>query len=525
MFPTAATSWLSDTSPLKVLITRATYPSQPEPNYALNLEVADYIKEKKGNTPREAAMTIAQLVNHRNPHVAMLALALLDTLVQTCGYPLHLQISTKEFLNELVRRFPERPPPFPGPVMSRILELIHGWKEGICQESRFKDDLGNIRDMHRLLTFKGYRFRDMPRQQSVPPASYLKTAEELENEDREAQSAKLQELIRRGTPRDLAQAQELMKSLAGANPDAKPDYRSQALTELNKLENKVILLNEMLDNVDVARGERFAQGDVYDQVASILKSARPKIQGWISNAESDDPESLDTFLQINDQINTVLNRYESFKKGDFVAASNPIPAELGPRQNDLSLIDLDEPASSGPAVGTGAGGTSINELEDLFGSSSSSAPPSSKPQAPPIPSGMGGISFGVGFGSMNTMSSPPNLNISTRPSTVSPQPSTPAHGSIRLPGTPQVHAQSGPRMSSPTPNYFGSSSTPSGPAPGFGLNGGGFGQQTLQPQTQFFQQQQQQQHHPQQQPQQPPPQAQSGQAQGKDPFADLVGLF
>ena len=87
---------------------------------------------------------------------------------------------------------------------------------------------------------------------------------ELENEDREAQSAKLQELIRRGTPRDLAQAQELMKSLAGANPDAKPDYRTQALTELNKLESKVILLNEMLDNVDTERGERFAQGDVYD---------------------------------------------------------------------------------------------------------------------------------------------------------------------------------------------------------------------------------------------------------------------
>jgi ADP-ribosylation factor-binding protein GGA len=55
-----------------------------------------------------------------------------------------------------------------------------------------------------------------------------------------------------------------MKSLAGANPDAKPDYRSQAMKELNKLESKVILLNEMLDNFDVVRGEKFASGDVYD---------------------------------------------------------------------------------------------------------------------------------------------------------------------------------------------------------------------------------------------------------------------
>ena len=108
-------------------------------------------------------------------------------------------------------------------------------------------------------------------------AQNLKTAEELESEDREAQSAKLQELIRRGTPRDLAQAQELMKTLAGANPEAKPDYKTQALTELNKLESKVILLNEMLDNVDVQRGEQFAQGDVYDVSYPDIAFAMPRL--------------------------------------------------------------------------------------------------------------------------------------------------------------------------------------------------------------------------------------------------------
>jgi ADP-ribosylation factor-binding protein GGA len=288
-------------SQLEFLITRATTAAQPENNYALHIEIAEYINKKKANrhitsltefyclanlsrchSPREAAMLIVQSVNHRNPHVSLLALGLLDTLVQMCGYPFHLQVSTKEFLNELVRRFPERPPPYPGPVMTRILELIHGWKEGICVESRWRDDLGNIRDMHRLLSFKGYRFRDIPRASSAPPTSVraslpwslrishlplpqnLKSAEELESEDREAQSAKLQELIRRGTPRDLAAAQELMKSLAGANPETKPDYRSQVLTDLNKLEQKVILLHEMLDNVDTERGEKFAKGDVYD---------------------------------------------------------------------------------------------------------------------------------------------------------------------------------------------------------------------------------------------------------------------
>lgn len=65
-----------------------------------------------------------------------------------------------------------------------------------------------------------------------------------------------------------------MKSLAGANPEAKPDYRSQAMTELNKLESKVILLNEMLDNVDTTHGEKFASGDVYDVRRYFLESCK-----------------------------------------------------------------------------------------------------------------------------------------------------------------------------------------------------------------------------------------------------------
>lgn len=83
---------------------------------------------------------------------------LLDICVKNCGYPFHLQISTKEFLNELVRRFPERPPVHPTRVQNKILELLEEWRQTICQTSRYKEDLGFIRDMHRLLAYKGYSF-------------------------------------------------------------------------------------------------------------------------------------------------------------------------------------------------------------------------------------------------------------------------------------------------------------------------------------------------------------------------------
>jgi hypothetical protein len=72
---------------------------------------------------REATHALLGNINSRNPNQSLLALHTLDYLVRNCGYPVHLQISTKEFLNELVRRFPERPPMVTGRVMAKILEV------------------------------------------------------------------------------------------------------------------------------------------------------------------------------------------------------------------------------------------------------------------------------------------------------------------------------------------------------------------------------------------------------------------
>jgi ADP-ribosylation factor-binding protein GGA len=154
-------------SQLQRYIQQACSPENFEPNLALNLEISDLINSKKGNAPREGAVAIVNYINHRNPNVSLLALSLLDICVKNCGYPFHLQISTKEFLNELVRRFPERPPIRPTRVQQRILEAIEEWRGTICQTSRYKEDLGFIRDMHRLLSYKGYMFPEVRREDAA----------------------------------------------------------------------------------------------------------------------------------------------------------------------------------------------------------------------------------------------------------------------------------------------------------------------------------------------------------------------
>ena len=51
--------------------------------------------------------------------------------------------------------------------MMKVLELIEEWRSTICQTSRYKEDLGYIRDMHRLLSYKGYIFPEVRREDAA----------------------------------------------------------------------------------------------------------------------------------------------------------------------------------------------------------------------------------------------------------------------------------------------------------------------------------------------------------------------
>ncbi|CAI7580963.1 unnamed protein product [Penicillium glandicola] len=393
-------------SPLQRAIRNACDPQNYEPNLALNLEVADLINSKKGNAPREAAFDIVHLINSRNQNVALLALALLDIAVKNCGYPFHLQIGTKEFLNELVRRFPERPPIRPSRVQHRILESIEEWRQTICQTSRYKDDLGFIRDMHRLLLYKGYMFPEVRREDAavLNPSDNLRSADEMEEEEKEAQSAKLQELIRRGTPSDLQEANRLMKVMAGFDTRHKTDYRAKAAEEVVKVQQKAKILEEMLQNQQP--GEALPSGDVFEELAGALQSAHPKIQKMCEE-ESDDPEAVHKLLEINDSIHRTIERYKLVKKGDLDAASQIPKGTLGTTtgvstnaNNELSLIDFDpepEPSSNGNGAGPSQAGSSLEN--DLLGLSLGEQGPSPG----------GGISLGssMNFPSMSASSTPP----------------------------------------------------------------------------------------------------------------------
>lgn len=259
-----------------------------------------------------------------------------------------------------MRRFPEKPPIAYTRVQSLILQAIQEWWETICCTSKYKDDLGYIRDMHRLLTRKGYIFPEIsPSEAAVlNPAENLQSASELEQEERDAQEAKLQELIRRGTPADLQEANRLMKVMAGFQGDKKSDYRAKVAEEVDKLRRKAELLDEMLSNT--TPGADLPEDDVFSDIVSSLKTSVPKLKS-LAQEESDDEEAVAKLLALNDYTHSLLEKYHFLKQKDIQKANSvhiarPSNVQItkgpsAPPEKSISLIDFDdEPAPQGTSA-------------------------------------------------------------------------------------------------------------------------------------------------------------------------------
>jgi hypothetical protein len=193
----------------------------------------------------------------------------------------------------------------------------------------------------------------------------------MEEEEKEAQSAKLQELIRRGQPEDLQEANRLMKIMAGYDTRSKTDYRAKAAEDVAKIQAKARLLEERLEAFKP--GDAMKEGDVFEELASALQSAQPKIQKMCEE-ESDDHEAVAKLLEINDSIHRTVERYKLMKKGDVdganKVASGATISTSGPQGGagaELSLIDFDADADTNGTSTASASSQATGVENDLLG--------------------------------------------------------------------------------------------------------------------------------------------------------------
>lgn len=137
-----------------------------------------------------------------------------------------------------------------------------------------------------------------------------------------------------------------------------------------------------------ARQHGFPQlsDDCGQELASALQNAQPKIQKMCEE-ESDDTEAVNKLFVINDSLNHTLQRYQLIKKGELEAARHIPRGTLGTKtalkagkDNELSLIDLEDDTGDSSAVGSAVGSSvqseQVSSVEnDLLGLSIGPADP------------------------------------------------------------------------------------------------------------------------------------------------------
>lgn len=236
-------------------------------------------------------------------------------------------------------------------AQSKILELIELWKLTICQDEKYKADFKHIEDMYNLLTYQGYRFPQVSKQATAimqNSAKCLRSEQELEEEDHAALSAKLQALLQKGTAGALEQANDLMKILAGYDPEKKPNYTEKVNKDLDQIHSQMMEFNDALNSFSESSAALPLTDD--ERVAeyyAAAKASQPRIQKFIGDCE--DEVRMERLLVLNDVINMVLQKYEDIKMGKKVRMDLPGAAQQAAAEPEAALIDLN--FNGGPTGG------------------------------------------------------------------------------------------------------------------------------------------------------------------------------
>uniref|UniRef100_A0A8D0L7J4 Hepatocyte growth factor-regulated tyrosine kinase substrate n=1 Tax=Sphenodon punctatus TaxID=8508 RepID=A0A8D0L7J4_SPHPU len=114
------------------------------------LQICDMIRQ--GDTQAKYAVSaIKKKVNDKNPHVALYALEVMESVVKNCGQTVHDEVASKqtmEELKELLKR------PVEASVRNKILYLIQAWAHAFRNEPKYKV----VQDTYQIMKVEGEKW-------------------------------------------------------------------------------------------------------------------------------------------------------------------------------------------------------------------------------------------------------------------------------------------------------------------------------------------------------------------------------
>ncbi|XP_043956191.1 hepatocyte growth factor-regulated tyrosine kinase substrate isoform X2 [Gambusia affinis] len=130
------------------LLDKATSQLLLETDWESILQICDLIRQ--GDTQAKYAIAaIKKKLNDKNPHVALYALEVLESVVKNCGQTVHDEVASKQTMEELKDLFKTEPN-----VKNKILYLIQAWAHAFRNEPKYKV----VQDTYQILKVEGHVF-------------------------------------------------------------------------------------------------------------------------------------------------------------------------------------------------------------------------------------------------------------------------------------------------------------------------------------------------------------------------------
>uniref|UniRef100_H3CYK9 Hepatocyte growth factor-regulated tyrosine kinase substrate n=1 Tax=Tetraodon nigroviridis TaxID=99883 RepID=H3CYK9_TETNG len=132
------------------LLDKATSQLLLETDWESILQICDLIRQGDAQA-KYAIGAIKKKLNDKNPHVALYALEVLESVVKNCGQTVHDEVASKQTMEELKDLLKKQTEPN---VRNKILYLIQAWAHAFRNEPKYKV----VQDTYQIMKVEGHSF-------------------------------------------------------------------------------------------------------------------------------------------------------------------------------------------------------------------------------------------------------------------------------------------------------------------------------------------------------------------------------
>ncbi|XP_025084068.1 TOM1-like protein 2 isoform X1 [Pomacea canaliculata] len=346
-------------TPVGQLIERATDAAQASENWALFMEVCDYINETDDG-PKDAVRAFKKRLSQnvgKNFTAVMYTLICLETAVKNCERRFHCFVATKDFLQELVKIIGPKYDP-PQAVQEKVLQMIQTWADAF----RGVPELKEVDKTYQELKSKGIEFPMTDLDNMAPihtPARSvpLSTPEKQRGNHNSSPHGYQLSPTQTGRTAVPPASTEVVPAVANQPVSLTPEQKTKLSRELGVVSGNVRVMSEMLTelspmNVDPSDLELLLE------LNRTCRQMQQRILVLLEEVANE--ECTNELLRVNDDLNNVFLRYERFERyrsgqgASEAAEPSPGQDQLPPSYDQIFTPKNEDnrlPGQSNPSVG------------------------------------------------------------------------------------------------------------------------------------------------------------------------------